>query len=467
VVRDANGCEVSGSETVGQPTAVQASDGHTDVTCNGGSDGSVTITFSGGTPGYQINFNGGGFAAQTSPKTYSGLAAGSYTWVVRDANGCEVSGSETVGQPTALSCNLTTPSIPVCGTTGSTVSGTVSGGTGPYTCSASFDATGVNAGWIVTNCAVVGGDITVTYTPGDVANTVLTVTVTDANGCTNTCTVTLTCDGGKGCTPGFWKTHPELWDNCSDLVVQAIPGASCTGTGTSGNFTPGADFTTSTPFVTYFGITNNSCGGGCRINNLPNTMGAAMAAAGGSCNKLARTAVAALLNAAVFGADYLDATGFASFADLYNAIKNGFNTCTYEPLATNLDNANNQDHSLCSGLPGTIITSSIVSGRVSLNNDVTLNFSKLLTVQAYPNPFNSEINFRFISPESGYANLEVFDMVGRKLSIVYAGHVDANIQRTVTYRVPVSQQVPMVYKLTVNGKVVVGKLLPSDRNNNY
>ncbi len=195
-------------------------------------------------------------------------------------------------------------------------------------------------------------------------------------------------------------------------------------------------------------------------------MGAAMSAGGGDCKKLARTGVAALLNAAVFGSDYLDATGFASYADLYNAIKNAFNTCTYEPLATDLDNANNQDHSLCSGLPGTILTSSIVSSRIS-SNDVTLNVSKLLTVQAYPNPFNSEINFRFISPESGYANLEVFDMVGRKLSIVYAGHVDANIQRTVTYRVPASQQVPMIYKLTVNGKAVVGKLLPGDRNNNY
>ncbi|NCU03281.1 MAG: hypothetical protein GXC73_04775, partial [Chitinophagaceae bacterium] len=466
VVKDANGCEKSGSETITQPDELLASDGHTNVSCFGGSNGSVTVTFSGGTAPYEVNFNGGGFASQTSPKQYTGLTAGTYTWVVKDANGCEKSGSETITQPNALTCNLTTPSIPSCGTIGSTVSGTVSGGTGPYTCSASFDAAGVNAGWSVTNCTVVGGAITVTYTSGGVANTVLTVTVTDANNCTSTCTVTLTCDGGKGCTPGFWKTHPEVWDNCSDLVVQAIPGASCNGTGTSGNFTPGADFTTSTPFVAYFGITN-ICTGGCKLANLPSTMGAAMSAGGGDCKKLARTGVAALLNAAVFGSDYLDATGFATYADLYNAIKNGFNTCTYEPLATNLDNANNQDHSLCSGLPRTILTSSIVNTRINPDNGITLNVSKELTVQAYPNPFSSEINFRFVSPVSGYANLEVYDMVGRKLSIVYSGSVDANIPRTVTYRVPATQHVPMLYKLNVGGKSVIGKLLPGDKGSYY
>src|SRR5204862_8181889 len=92
----------TGSETVGQPTALVATDGHTNVSCNGGSNGSVTITFSGGTAPYQVNFNGGGFATQTSPAVYNNLAAATYTWVVRDANGCTQTGSETVGQPAAL-----------------------------------------------------------------------------------------------------------------------------------------------------------------------------------------------------------------------------------------------------------------------------------------------------------------------------------------------------------------------------
>jgi uncharacterized protein (DUF2141 family) len=132
VVKDANGCEKSGSETVGQPTEVVASDGHTDATCNGGADGSVTVTFSGGTPPYQVNFNGGGFATQTSPKAYTGLTAGTYTWVVKDANGCEKSGSETVQEASEVLASDDHTNVSCYGGNDGSVTVTFSGGTPPY-----------------------------------------------------------------------------------------------------------------------------------------------------------------------------------------------------------------------------------------------------------------------------------------------------------------------------------------------
>jgi len=132
-VRDSKGCEKTGSEIIGQPTVVVATDGHTDASCNGGSDGSVTLTFSGGTPGYTVEFNGvGGFVAQTSPKTYSGLAAGTYTWKVRDSKGCEKTGSETIGQPNALIASDSHIDVTCLGFTDGSVTITFSGGTSPY-----------------------------------------------------------------------------------------------------------------------------------------------------------------------------------------------------------------------------------------------------------------------------------------------------------------------------------------------
>jgi hypothetical protein len=131
-VRDANGCEVSGSETVNQPTALVASDSHVDVLCNGDANGSVTITFSGGTAPYQVSFNGGAFAPETSPKVYNGLSAGSYSWTVRDANGCEVSGSETVTEPTVLVASDSHVDILCNGDSTGSVTITFSGGTAPY-----------------------------------------------------------------------------------------------------------------------------------------------------------------------------------------------------------------------------------------------------------------------------------------------------------------------------------------------
>jgi hypothetical protein len=106
-VKDANNCEQSGSEIVGQPTAVVASDSHTDANCSSGTDGTIIVTFSGGTPPYMVNFNGGGFVAQTSPKEYTGLAAGTYSWVVKDANNCEQSGSEDIVSVPCALCTYT------------------------------------------------------------------------------------------------------------------------------------------------------------------------------------------------------------------------------------------------------------------------------------------------------------------------------------------------------------------------
>ncbi|GAA4766623.1 hypothetical protein GCM10023230_15380 [Flavobacterium hankyongi] len=132
VVRDVNNCTYEGSETVGQPSALEASDSHTDVLCNGGSTGSVTLNFSGGTGPYMVNFNGGGFASQVSGAVYSNLAAGNYPWVVRDASNCTYEGSETVGQPSALEASDSHTDV-LCngGSTGS-VTLNFSGGTGPY-----------------------------------------------------------------------------------------------------------------------------------------------------------------------------------------------------------------------------------------------------------------------------------------------------------------------------------------------
>src|SRR5262249_59361105 len=101
-VKDAHSCAMQKSITVGEPTAVTLSLDKTDVSCNGGSDGTVIATFSGGTPPYKIQIDGGGYAAATSPKTFTGLAATSHTVDVQDANTCPASKSITVGSPTAV-----------------------------------------------------------------------------------------------------------------------------------------------------------------------------------------------------------------------------------------------------------------------------------------------------------------------------------------------------------------------------
>jgi hypothetical protein len=85
---------------------------------------------------------------------------------------------------------------------------------------------------------------------------------------------------------------------------------------------------------------------------------------------------------------------------------------------------------------------------------------KDLQVQAYPNPYFSSVNFQLESPVSGKASLEVYDLMGRKMAVVYQGSLEAGVPRTVTYKIPSTQRVPMIYKLSVGEKSSRGKLLP-------
>ena len=85
-----------------------------------------------------------------------------------------------------------------------------------------------------------------------------------------------------------------------------------------------------------------------------------------------------------------------------------------------------------------------------------------LKVAAYPNPYNHSVNFNFTAPLSGKALLEVYDVAGRRLAVVFQGQVDAGIQKSVLYKVPSSSRVPMIYKLTIGDKTSYGKLLPGN-----
>jgi subtilisin-like proprotein convertase family protein len=73
------------------------------VLCNNGTNGQITVTANGGTAPLQYSLNGG--TAQSS-NVFGGLAAGTYTVVVSDANGFTLSaGSATLTNPAAITAS--------------------------------------------------------------------------------------------------------------------------------------------------------------------------------------------------------------------------------------------------------------------------------------------------------------------------------------------------------------------------
>src|SRR5690606_29777142 len=132
IVRDANGCEFTAT------IAVATADGPSDVDINavdatcGTDNGTLTIgTVTGGVAPYTYSVNGSPFTATTS---YTDLAAGSYTVIVRDANGCEFTATTAVATADGPSDIELSSTDAACGIDNGTLTiGTVTGGVAPYT----------------------------------------------------------------------------------------------------------------------------------------------------------------------------------------------------------------------------------------------------------------------------------------------------------------------------------------------
>jgi len=82
-----------------------------------------------------------------------------------------------------------------------------------------------------------------------------------------------------------------------------------------------------------------------------------------------------------------------------------------------------------------------------------------LTVGAYPNPFTDVVKFAITSPVSGVAQLEVFNMMGQKVSTLYNGLIQANRPQVVEHKFSAEAQQNLIYILRVGDQQVTGKLL--------
>ena len=167
-VTDAMGCTSTSSVTISEPTLLTASTQATDVLCNGESNGSATVTAANGTAGYAYSWSPSGGSAVAA----NGLAAGTYTVTVTDANGCTATASAVVAEPAALTASAVSSDVLCNG-----------GNDGTATVSASYGTAGYTYSWSPSggNAATANGLSAGAYI----------VTVTDANGCTTSATATV------------------------------------------------------------------------------------------------------------------------------------------------------------------------------------------------------------------------------------------------------------------------------------
>jgi len=130
-VSDANSVTSTVNVTITQPSALAvAITSQTNVTIFGAATGAVTVAGSGGTAPYQYKIGTG--SLQSSP-TFSGLAAGTYTVTVSDANSVTSTVNVTITQPSALAVAITSQTnVTIFGAATGAVTVAGSGGTAPY-----------------------------------------------------------------------------------------------------------------------------------------------------------------------------------------------------------------------------------------------------------------------------------------------------------------------------------------------
>jgi gliding motility-associated-like protein len=173
-ITDQNGCTSISSSTITEPAIlVAASVVDSNVTCNGLTNGGASASATGGTTSYTYAWSTStGSATIATTASITGVAAGIYSVTITDNNGCTDSASVIITEPTLLVTTTIVDSNTTCSGAidgGATTSS--SGGTGVYTYTWSNSA------------------ITASIT-GVAANT-YTVTVTDANGCSNINTINI------------------------------------------------------------------------------------------------------------------------------------------------------------------------------------------------------------------------------------------------------------------------------------
>ncbi|MCB9300606.1 MAG: T9SS type A sorting domain-containing protein [Lewinellaceae bacterium] len=160
-VTDANGCVAMDIVILNPISNLMAVAGAMPESCPDTNDGTATASPVGGVPPYTYIWSNGGNTA-----TISGLVPGTYSVTIIDGAGCMATASTSVAEAPAFNINVSATNVTTCNAANGTATANILQGIGPFTYSWS------NGGNTQTITGLTGG----TYS----------VTVTDANGCTDT-----------------------------------------------------------------------------------------------------------------------------------------------------------------------------------------------------------------------------------------------------------------------------------------
>jgi large repetitive protein len=206
-IRDALGCIKTTTVIVTNASGLGLTLSAVNSSCN--NNGVITATATGGVLPLQYNINGGAYQASN---IFNGLAPGTYTVTVRDANNCIVTKIVSVISVTGLSLIATVPLQTSCASANAVIIANGSGGIAPLT----YSINGVTFQSSGTFLNVAAGNYT--------------VTVKDATGCIATQAVVITPSaGGPGISTFTVRVRNAYAcnDNVGRIDQFRVNGANC------------------------------------------------------------------------------------------------------------------------------------------------------------------------------------------------------------------------------------------------
>ncbi|MDB5255416.1 MAG: large protein, partial [Chitinophagaceae bacterium] len=224
VITDANGCPQSFNFTINEPAAIAAIASVTNPTTCGGNDGTITInTISGGTSPYNFAWNNG-----ATTQNISALIAGNYTLTITDANGCSQIFNYAVSDPTPFTVTPTLTQVLCNGATTGAINLAITGGTAPFTIlwnngATTQNITTLSAGTYIVSITDAGGcTFNANYSITEPAPISVVSSVTNTSNCaTSDGAIDLTAVSGGTPAYSFLWSNGATTQNISALAASA------------------------------------------------------------------------------------------------------------------------------------------------------------------------------------------------------------------------------------------------------
>ncbi|MFH6937527.1 MBG domain-containing protein [Flavobacterium sp. FlaQc-30] len=231
-ITDGNRCTLVKTVTISSPAAFSATYTKTDVSCNGGTNGSATINATGATEPYSYTW----LSTGGSGKTATGLAAGTYTVLIQDANTCVYPVTVEINQPSLLDATTSQTNVLCNGGATGTATVTASGGK-PNSYTYIWSPTG---GTAATATGLAIGKYSCLITDGNGCSITKTFDITEPAALSATTSqINATCStGGQAAVNVVGGTTPYsfAWSNgATTQIVTGLYAGSYTCTITDGN----------------------------------------------------------------------------------------------------------------------------------------------------------------------------------------------------------------------------------------